>query len=116
MARNAIYTITTMGKLKEDKNGWPDYGASRVVGFYSLKEDAVKCVEGNYGDIWETYYDYALIEKMEEGLYGVTNDRQFFQYDKSSGRYKKIKEPEFMAHFAGISIGSTTHRLDANAS
>lgn len=54
-----VYFVTTLGP-----------GRARTVGYFRSFDDARKCVEENWGDIYEAgYYPYAVIEAMPEGLY-----------------------------------------------
>ena len=105
MSDNAIYTILVMEKLESDHLGWPVFGSTRVVGYYSSKEDAIECVKGNYGDIWETCYNYAVVEKIEEGIYNATREREFFKYNEESDCYEPYIEPLFMEHIIGLTMG-----------
>lgn len=105
MKPGVIYTIMVMEKLESTGKGYPYYGASRVVGFYNKREHARECVMGNYGDIWETCYNYAVIEKIEEGLYSDLNDREFFKFDLETRTYKPYPEPDFMNNYVGLTMG-----------
>lgn len=100
-----IYTINVCERLEVDDKGWPDCGSLRTVGYYTDREYAIKAVEMNMCDIYEMCYNYAIIEKVEEGLYNPSIDTLFFKYDISTDTYKKISKPEFMEHFCGFSIG-----------
>ena len=96
-----IYTVTTMTKLEQDL-GWPRFGNTRLVAWYEKFDDAEKCVIYNDGDIWETCYDYAVIEEVEQGLYPYCKNRWFYKFNERSKGYRNIEEPEFMEHFANI--------------
>jgi len=61
-----IYTVATLyivnEKIKRD----------RTVGWFQDKEKAIQCIRENWGDIYECgYYNYALVEKISEGLYNI---------------------------------------------
>ena len=66
---NKIYTITTMTKLEQDKLDWSDYGSTRTVGWFNNFDEAERTVVYNYRDIWETCYDYAIIEEKKPLLF-----------------------------------------------
>jgi hypothetical protein len=102
-----IYPILMCETLKQDDNGFPDFGNTRLVGYYTNINDAIRAVETNACDINETCYDYAVIEGVEEGLYqcATYNDRLVFQYDYNSRTYKRIANPKCLHHIAGITIG-----------
>ena len=70
-----IYTILMCEKLEDtvSKSGKslkiPNYGSSRIVGYYTSYADAQRILDKNICDVWETCYDYACIERVEEGIY-----------------------------------------------
>lgn len=103
-----IYAILVMTDLSYNKDlKFPDFGSECLVGYYSSKEAAFEAVKDNCCDIWETCYDYALIEEIEEGLYNpaLPNQRWFFKYNAEKYCYEEIKEPEFVKHFCGFTFG-----------
>lgn len=100
-----IYTITVMSLLEKDELGWPHFGDTRVVGWLPKFADAYECVVTNYGDIWETCYDYAIIETVEAGLYSYGKPRWFFKFDEEKKQYIEIPEPDWMEQFVNIGIG-----------
>ena len=116
---NKIYTIMVCTKIKEHTyvqkdelgniiekpSGFPDFGDSRVVGFYHEKEHALETVMNNGGDIWETCYDYAIVEEVEPGLYTCSITRWVFKHNKETGFYDPIDEPPVMKHTCGLTIG-----------
>ena len=101
-----IYTIMVFEKL-EYKDKFHDIGASRLVGFYHNFNDAEKAVTTNAGDINETCYDYAIIEKVEPGLYqcATSKDRTLYKFDYESHTYNRIEEPKCLSHIAGFTLG-----------
>lgn len=101
----SIYTILTTEKLEEDLNGFPNYGCTRIPGFFTDLEEAREAVKSNAGDIWETVYDYACIEKVSEGLYGIEGSCEWYKYNADTNCYEKIDTPEFEEHICGRSIG-----------
>ena len=106
-----IYTILTCEKLEEQvyptgkKSGFPEYGASSVVGFYTSFLDAHEALTNNRTDLHETCYDYACIEKVEEGLARPGELVGWYRYDKESGKYIPIETPSFDKHICGRTIG-----------
>lgn len=75
-----------------------------VHGFFMEKEKALNAVRDNAGDIRESSYDYAFVEKIGEGLYNVTKERWFFKWDQKARQYVEIKEPEGMKNMIGFSM------------
>ena len=94
--------MTVMTKLKKDEKGFPDLGISEIVGFRHELEDAKETVKENMCDIWETMFNYALIEKVEPCLYPDCLERWFFRYNRETGKYEEIEEPDWIKNFAGI--------------
>lgn len=60
-----IWLVTTI----DDRDGSGSLG-QRCVGWFPSLESATEIVMGNYGDIWEYVYKYAVIEPQAQGLYG----------------------------------------------
>lgn len=89
----------------DEKIKFPEFGPSRLVGWHSEFEDVYSSVSGNYCDINETCYKYALIEECEEGLYNLANKRWWFEYDREKDRYFQINEPDFIKEFCKFTIG-----------
>lgn len=102
MKDKSIYTIFTCEKLEDS---FPDnYGASCVPGWYADLDECRKAVINNRDDIWECCYDYACIEKIDEGLYNVDSWCEWYHYDIKTGKYELIKRPEFDKYFIGRSM------------
>lgn len=103
---DAIYTIAVCTKLELNKHGRLNLGASRFIGFYfnaDMARNAVKC---NMCDIHEYTYDYAIIEKYEEGCYGVVPyGVEFYKYNEDIEQYEKIESPVWADNFFGYTTG-----------
>ena len=106
MESQKYYFITVMEKLETSKYGFPENGMTRCWGFYKDKETAFKCLHENWTDLWETCYDYAVIEEYEEGISNCNPFfRQFFKYNREENSYVEIEEPESYKHFNGFAFG-----------
>lgn len=102
---NKIYTVMVMTDLTRDSSTkCPEFGSSRLVGWYFEFEAAYSSVSVNNCDINETCYQYALIEECEEGLYNPAYKRWWFEYDREKDRYFQIDEPSFIKGFCGFTI------------
>ena len=97
----------TMEKLEEDRRGWADLGTTAMPGWYSTKSDAFEAVQNNCCDINEKFFDYALIEAIDEGLYNpaTNDDRWWFKYNKDTDMYEPIDEPSCVRHECGFTVG-----------
>lgn len=101
-----IYAIKTMTKCETVDKYWCEFGHERTVGFYTNFLDAYSTVHNNVGDLCETIYNYAMIEEVEEGLYGSAGMRTWwFKYNQDTGTYDEIPIPEFCKNKFGFTIG-----------
>lgn len=100
-----IYTVTTMSQLP-NINSYEPYD-SRCVGWFQKFEDADHAVRHNNGDIYEVgSYPYAIIEKVDEGLYGTSpHERTVYKFNRKTNLYEPITEPETLKHLCGFGIG-----------
>ncbi|MFD1357655.1 hypothetical protein ACFQ4X_07030 [Fictibacillus halophilus] len=102
-----MYFITTFTKLEKSDLGWRELGSQRTIGYFTSLEDARDIVIHNQGDICETVYHYALIEKIEEGLYPHFPDVELYRvkditknvdekevYNMEGLTYERIELPE----------------------
>jgi len=93
-----MYFITTITNLSDNSD-------SRCIGYFSEQESAIKAIENNRGDFWETIYNYAVIENIPEGIYKFDAEPLWFQYDRDTEEYKPIDRPEETLHMCGFAIG-----------
>lgn len=86
---------------------YDEYGPKgmRCWGFYKNLEDAINTLDKNMTDLWETIYNYAVIEEYCEGISGYNFERQFFKYDTNMDSYRPINEPKELKHYAGFAMG-----------
>ena len=66
-----IYWFITVFEKFDNQYGIKN---ARTWGFYSDKEKALETLKHNYTDLWETVYDYAVLEPYYEGIIGVTEE------------------------------------------
>jgi hypothetical protein len=90
--------MTTITNLSNNSN-------SRCIGYFSKQEDAIETIESNWGDFWETIYNYAVIENVPEGVYQLDFNPLWFQYDRDTEKYKQIDRPKETLHQCGFGIG-----------
>ena len=93
-----MYFITTITNLSDDSN-------VRCIGYFSDQDIAIKTIESNWGDFWETIYNYAVIENIPEGIYQIDPNPLWFQYDRDTEKYKSIERPKETLHQCGFAIG-----------
>ena len=101
-----IYTIMTCEFLEEyEDTGLPNYGCDKIVGFYTDLETAKSIVVNNTTDLWETVYDYACIEEVEEGINHPGQLIQWYKYNREIDKYEEIPQPEIDKRVCGRTIG-----------
>lgn len=101
-----MWFITVFERVVETDKGWPKFGSQRTWGFYSERETAVQALHENWTDMWEYCYDYAVIEKFDEGIsHYVFDNRQWFKFDGEREGYFEIEEPECVKHLGSFALG-----------
>lgn len=97
---NKIYVIMVMHDINVEIG-------DRIPGYYFDKDIAFEAVKNNWCDVWETCYNYALIEEIEEGLYksAAKGHRWWFKFNLENKQYEEIDEPECMKKHCGFTIG-----------
>ena len=104
----AIYTVTAVKKGSHDNWGADDW---RCFGWYADYETTEESVINNETDICEFYYNYAVIEKAYEGLYGTSHSvfeehgQVWFKFNEKAGKYEHVETPEWAKNRFGWGIG-----------
>lgn len=88
-----MYFITTVDSKGQDR---------RCVGYVKTFEEAEEIVTKNVCDIWETCYDYAVIENIQEGLYQYDFHPTWYKWHKLANGYIKSEPPSFSKDICGI--------------
>ena len=92
-----MYFITTIDSKDGD---------TRCVGYYKTFKEAERVVTNNECDIYETCYDYAIIEHIKEGLYQYDYHPTWYKYQSSKAGYVKTDIPAFAnSNNIGYAIG-----------
>ena len=92
-----MYFVTTIDSNHDD---------TRCVGYFKEFKDAEIRVLENVLDIYETCYDYAVIENVPEGFYQYDFTPKWYKWNVSKEKYEKIKErPEKYKNTIGFAIG-----------
>ena len=101
---NPIYVVSTVRVYNSEYGERSD---SRAVGWFETFKDAEEIVIGNYGDIEEAgYYTYAVIEKVEPGLYRFDLDAVWYKFrGRKKITAKRIKCPKKFKSLVGFGIG-----------
>ena len=86
-----MYFITGFTDYNMTTSGIPNIGHSRTFGYYETEEDAINAVFGNYCDIFEYMYTYAVVEYIESGLFNMATNRWFFKWNDEKKKYEAIE-------------------------
>ena len=78
---------------------------ARCWGFYDNFADAHEAIRLNVTDLWETIYDYGIIEEYLPGISGYNFRRWFYKYNIEKDEYEIIDEPEALKHYVSFAIG-----------
>lgn len=88
-----LFIVTTFTKLEKDhKYDWYEFGDTRTVGIFPSLEEARNVVENNVCDIFETIYDYALIEEVTFGLYPDLISQELYHVKNTTTKTNTGKE------------------------
>lgn len=88
-----LYFVSVFSGYSVNRLKFPEFKDRCCVGFFEKLEEAEKIVLNNGGDIWETCYDYAVIEKIEYGLYPFSEVVNFYKYDMDKNIYFETELP-----------------------
>lgn len=83
---NNIWTITRIRFA-------PSF-SSHVYCWWSNKEDAIRCVDINDGDIHEGYYEYVVIEDYDEGPLSLPTEEIWYCWDRQYNKYIPCHSPD----------------------
>ena len=100
-----MWFITVVEKMDDSCYDWPDNGECRTWGFYYDKEIAVKALHENWTNMREHMYDYAVIERYEEGINNYMLDRQWFKWNEKRNGYYEIDDPDCVKNITCYAIG-----------
>lgn len=96
-----MYFVTGFTYYNMTDKGIPEIGHMRTFGYYETETDAIEAVLGNYCDIFEYYYTYAVVEHIEPGLYCLATKRWFFKWNEAVNKYEAIEPFEdFLGNYA----------------
>ena len=62
-------------------------------GYYWNRDEAVDAAHRNMTDMHEALYPYAIIERLEPGLFPVPKERQWLRWDEEKGGYCESEVP-----------------------
>lgn len=74
-------------------------------GYFSSFKDAENVVINNITDLYESCFNYVVIENIREGLYQYDLFPHWYLYNKETGKYEETSEPEFTKNHVGFALG-----------
>lgn len=96
-----IYLVTGVTYVgKETKRR-----GTRCFGYFPTFNEAEKAVLNNYCDIFEYIHEYAVIEKVEDGIHQIDLSPTWYKWDSEKECYEKVDRPDFAQGYVGWSIG-----------
>lgn len=98
------YFITGITYKGEVETVLPNRG-QRCFGYFQTFEKAEKAVLNNYCDIWETIYEYVVIEKVKDGIHQIDLKPIWYKWNLEKECYEKTEKPDFADGYAGWGIG-----------
>ncbi|MFG6572023.1 hypothetical protein ACGYLO_10500 [Sulfitobacter sp. 1A13353] len=101
-----MHFITTLTDLSAANNEAP-HRDSRCVGYLKDKDQAVRLIEMNAGDINEAgTFPLCVIETMAEGIYPIASPVDWFAWDEAKQGYARFDgPPEDLQGVCGFSLG-----------
>ena len=96
---NELYYFITVFSKYDDKGPHN----MRCWGFYNSFEDAHMVVENNITDIWETIYDFAVIEEYHPGISGY-NFYRVLNVERYGGHIFYIKNIVIIVDFLVVVV------------
>ena len=90
MNKKPIYIITSV----EGKLG----GSCRCWRFFHLLKDAKMCVKENRGEMNECFYEYLIIEEINEKMYNL-NKEYWYRWQNKDRKWIEVEKPEI---FKGV--------------
>ena len=56
-------------------------------------------------ELYEGCYNYAVLEKVDEGICPYCGERYWFKFDRENNGYFEIEEPECVKHICNFALG-----------
>jgi len=79
---------------------------SRTFGYYRNIDDAFISVISNIGDMCECYYNYLIIEGIEEGIHPFVQSEFWFHWSNKENKWKQlISKPECFNGITNWALG-----------
>lgn len=100
-----MWFITVFETYEINELGWSEYGCQRCWGYFHDYETACRALRENWTDMWETIYDYAVLEKIPEGLVPDVEEVHWFKFNMEYKGYFEMPIPEGESKYDSFTIG-----------
>lgn len=97
-----MYFITCFEQLP---NSRINVDNKRTFGYFENFDEAEQALSCNIGDMHETIYYFAIVEKIDAGIHSRCTKRWFYQYDSTQCGFFQIKEPTEAKFYSNFAIG-----------
>ena len=103
MKTTTIYVVTVFQKIDNSLDSSLTFGDRRCVGWFESMDEADWAVTNNIADMHNNFYEYAIIERIEPGIFMVDTDRVIYQWNND--KYEKIEIPKELTTVSNFGIG-----------
>ena len=77
----------------------------RTFGFFSDYEDCRRALNGNWCDMHEFYYDFAVVECMEEGIHSHAKQMAWFRWSEEKKGFYETENPDWANGYCNFALG-----------
>ena len=99
-----VYFVTGITYEGKEKTISPNR-EQRCFGYFQTFGEAEEAVLNNYCDIWETIYEYAVIEKVRDGIHQIDLEPIWYKWNLEKECYEKTEKPTFASGYVCWGIG-----------
>ena len=100
----SIHTVTTIPYHPADPWEKRRSHFQRCWGFYHTREEARDGLKYRCDDECG-YYNYAIIEEFEPGIYTAAKNEEWYMYDFNAREWLLVAKPEFSVNTINYGIG-----------
>lgn len=98
-----MYFITAMTLIPRIDSENKDY-SSRCFGYYPTNEQAFQALAENRCDMFEYYYGYAVVERIEPGIHSSAEETTWFEYNQEKDGFFPMTDT-VQTSFSNFAIG-----------
>lgn len=103
-----IYTVTMIRDIAPESDT-SKYGKilsrPRLLGWYTSPKKACEAVEMNRMDVRDNDHDYAVVERVHEGVWAGVDSEWWYKWDYDAELYVAIEKPSSIKHIINFGIG-----------